>query len=352
MYDGGAFMKAVARADLDEIVECTEDLWRSLRGSSVFLTGATGFFGVWLVSAFAHAERRLGLKIPLTILSRNPEAARARHGRILDEAGAELVAGDARTFAFPSGTFTHVMHGATSASASLNTNNPTEMFDVIVSGTRRVLEFARIAGCTRFLLMSSGAVYGPQPSAMHRIAESYGGGPPALDVASAYAEGKRAAEQLSVIVAHASGFELTVARGFAFVGPYLPLDTHFAIGNFIRDALAGGPVQILGDGTPYRSYMYGSDLATWMWTLLAKGRAGAAYNVGSDDGRPLSEIAARVALATGAVVHVAKQASPGAPPARYVPDTSRARDELGLTTRVALDDAIRRTVGFHLAPWS
>jgi nucleoside-diphosphate-sugar epimerase len=340
-------MAGISQADLDEVLETTEDVWRSLQGGRIFFTGATGFYGVWLLSAFAHAVSRLGLRIPTAILTRDPPAARAKYGAILDALGAELVAGDTRTFAFPSGSFSHVVHGATSASASLNASDPFEMFDVIAAGTRRVLELVATAGCSRFLLMSSGAVYGPQPSSMTHVAESYGGGPSTLDVANAYAEGKRAAELLSAISARASGFELVSARGFAFVGPYLPLDTHFAIGNFLRDAMAGGPIRILGDGTPYRSYMYGSDLAAWMWTLLVKGRAGTAYNVGSDDGRPLREIASRVAAQTGVEVHVAKEAPPNHAPARYVPDVSRAKSELGLAIGVPLDEAIARTLSFH-----
>jgi dTDP-glucose 4,6-dehydratase len=85
-----------------------------------------------------------------------------------------------------------------------------------------------------------------------------------------------------------------------------------------------------------------------MWTLLASTRAAAAYNVGSDDGHPLAEVAARVAAATGAVVQIAKQPIPGVPAQRYVPDIARAR-ELGLTLRVDLDEGIRRTLAFHRA---
>ncbi|HVJ94465.1 MAG TPA: NAD(P)-dependent oxidoreductase [Labilithrix sp.] len=342
-------MPALFRTDLDEILESTEEVWRSLRGARVFLTGATGFFGVWLLSAFAHAQRRLGFPVPLTILTRDPEAARRKHGPLLEALEADVIGGDTRTFEPPSGTFSHFIHGATSASAALNASDPLEMFDVVVSGTRHALEVARAVGCSRFLLMSSGAVYGPQPSSLTHVPETFGGGPPILDPASAYAEGKRAAEHLSVLFARSSGFDVTVARGFAFVGPYLPLDAHFAVGNFLRDAMRGGPIRILGDGAPYRSYMYGTDLAAWMWTLLVRGRPGAAYNVGSDDGRPLREIAARVADATGVEVHVAKEPPPGHVPSRYVPDVSLARTELGLTARVGLDDAIRRTLAFYAA---
>jgi dTDP-glucose 4,6-dehydratase len=181
-------MRRLAKTDLDEIVDATEDVFRGLRGARLFLTGATGFYGVWLVAALAHARLKLGVEIPLTILTRDPDAARARHGAVLEAAAAELVRGDARTFAFPEGTFTHVVHGATSASAQLNANDPFEMFDVITSGTRRALELARRSGAQRFLLMSSGAVYGTQPTTLTNVPETFTGGPDPLDVANANAE--------------------------------------------------------------------------------------------------------------------------------------------------------------------
>lgn len=319
--------------DLDETLAATEPVWRSLAGARIFLTGGTGFFGTWLVAAFAHARKRLDLDVSLTILSRDPERAA---GPLTE--GATFVRGDVRTFAFPDGAFTHILHGATASSAALP---PRETFDVILEGTRHVLDFADAARAGRFLYVSSGAVYGAQTTT--HVAEDARSGPPILEVASAYGEGKRAAELLSLLRARG----LVVARGFAFVAPFLPLDVHFAVGNFIRDALAGGPIRISGDGTPYRSYLYGTDLATWLWTLLVRGEERTAYNVGSDDGRPLREIAARVAAAAeGVEVHVAKAPPPGHVPSRYVPDVRRAR-ALGLEVRVGLDEAIRRTIRFH-----
>ncbi len=334
--------------DLDHIIASTSPLWEELRGKRIFITGATGFIGCWLLETFVWANRHLRLNATATILTRDSQRLKQRAPHLAD-CGLELVVGDVRNFVFPEGEFSHIIHAATESSAELNARQPKVMFDTIVEGTRHCLDFAARSGSTKFLLTSSGAVYGKQPEKMAHVTEDFNGGPDPLDPGSAYAEGKRAAELLCALAAKETVLKVEIARCFAFVGPYMKLDAHFAIGNFIRDHMEGVSIQVRGDGTPVRSYMYASDLMIWLWTILFRGTSCRAYNVGSEDGISIADLARGVAETGSARTPVEILGKPvaGAPVARYVPNTERTRQELGLRCTVSLGAAIERTIEWN-----
>jgi dTDP-glucose 4,6-dehydratase len=336
--------------DLDHVLAHTQGIWEELRGKRLFITGGTGFFGCWLLESFLWANEKLKLQASAVVLTRNAEAFRQKAPHLAGNPAIRLHPGDIKSFAFPSGEFSHVLHAATEATAKLNEEDPLALYDTIVTGTRRALEFARQAGARRFLLTSSGAVYGRQPSELTHAGEDFSGGPDPTQPRWTYGEGKRAAELLCSLYAKQHGLEPTIARCFAFVGPYLPLDIHFAVGNFIRDGLQGGPIRVNGDGTPFRSYLYAADLAVWLWTILLRVQPVRAYNVGSEAGLPISEVARRVGgvFEPRIAVQIAKAPPPGQPPERYVPATVRARSELGLGEMISLEEAVRRTIRWHL----
>jgi nucleoside-diphosphate-sugar epimerase len=347
-------------SDLDQVLDATRDYWEHLRGERIFITGATGFFGCWLLETFAWANRRLNLDARATILSRHPERLNKKLTHLQSEP-IEAVTGDVRNFAFPAGTFSHLIHAAAESSTDLNSRAPRQMFDTVVQGTRHCLDFAEQAHTRRCLFVSSGAVYGKQPPELNHISEDFPGGPDPLDPASAYAEGKRAAELLCVLATRKSGLQPSIARCFAFVGPYMKLDAHFAIGNFIRDYLQADAIRVQGDGTTVRSYMYASELMIWLWTILFRGKPCRAYNIGSEDAVSIAALAREVASVSrdesdapvvsrrrgGLPVEIAREPIIGAPVARYVPCTRRAREELGLTCSIPLRDAIVRTIAWN-----
>ena len=333
--------------DLDHVLDQVGPLWEDLRGARLFLTGGTGFFGCWLLESLLWADDRRRLGVEVVVLPRSPGAFARKAPHLAGHRAVRLYEGDVRDFADPEGTFSHVIHAATEANAALNAEAPRVMFDTIVEGTRRTLDLAQRSGASRFLLTSSGAVYGRQPAELTHVGEDYPGAPDPTDPRSAYGEGKRVAEHLATLAYHAHGLGAVIARSFAFVGPYLPLDIHFAVGNFVRDALAGGPVRVAGDGTPYRSYQYAADLMVWLWSILLRGVPGRPYNVGSEEALTIGDVARRVAASEGVAWVVDREPIAGAPATRYVPSTARARDELGLRCSIGFDDAIARTVRWH-----
>jgi len=345
-------VKPLPPEDLAHVLTHTRELWTEARGKSFFITGGTGFFGMWLLESFAYINDALGLDMRATVLTRDQAAFALKAPHLTSRADLRFIAGDVRTFAFPAGRYDYVIHAATEASAKLNDEAPHEMLDAILGGTRHVLDFAAECGVKKLLLTSSGAVYGKQPSDITHITEDYLGAPDPLLPGSAYGEGKRVSEHMCVVHARQHGYETKIARCFAFVGPHLPLDTHFAIGNFIRDAMRGDPIKIGGDGTPTRSYLYASDLAVWLWTLLFKAPSARAYNVGSGDDLNILRLAETVASCqkSDSRIQVAQSADTSRPITRYVPTTARASTELGLNVKVALTDAIVRTAAWHALP--
>jgi nucleoside-diphosphate-sugar epimerase len=333
-------------ADLDHILDHTRGLWEELRGERIFITGGTGFFGCWLLESFAWANDRLGLNASALVLTRDPDAFRKKVPHLATHLAIHFHSGDVRSFEFPVGSFTHIIHAATESSVKLNSESPLLMLETIVDGTRRTLEFARQSGAKKILLTSSGAVYGKQPQEMTLIPEDYQGAPDPTDPLCAYGEGKRVAETLFSMYAGKYGFESKIARCFSFVGLYLPLDIHFAIGNFIRDGLNGGPIIIKGNGTPIRSYLYAADLAIWLWTILMRGKTSRPYNVGSDECQSIADTGRMVAraFAPPLKVDIRGKVYPDQEVERYIPSTSRAKEELGLTSYFPFQDALIRTI--------
>jgi len=339
----------ILHEDLDHILEHTKTLWEDLRGKKVFITGGTGFFGKWLLESFVWTNDQLKLDAQMLVLSRDPSSFKERFPHLANASCIEFHRGDVRNLVFPHGQFDFIIHAATDASAQLNPENPLLMVDTIVEGTQRTLEFARNCSAKRLLLISSGAIYGKQPPELSHMPEDYLGAPDTTQPSSAYGEAKRIAELLCGIYQKQYDLEVMIARCFAFVGPYLPLDIHYAIGNFISDGLTGGPIYVSGDGTPYRSYLYAADLAIWLWTILFRGVPGETYNVGSEDAISIKDLAYEVsaAFSHSLKIVIAKSPVPGRPPERYVPSVKKARENLGLDPWIKLDEALHRTIKWN-----
>ncbi|HEY8025383.1 MAG TPA: NAD(P)-dependent oxidoreductase [Burkholderiaceae bacterium] len=317
-----------------------------LAGTNIFITGGTGFFGLWLLSALDHLNRQ-GARIRATVLSRDPARFLQSQPYWATRDWLAFHRGNVRDFAFPQERYDLLIHAATDTSVAAQAN-PMEIFADIVDGTRHVLDFAVQSGIKRTLLTSSGAVYGPQPADISHITEDARFACAPESAASAYGEAKRAMELLGTLYHAKYGLESVIARCFAFAGPGLPLDGHFAIGNFINDALYADAIMVKGDGTPLRSYLYGADLSVWLLTLLAIGKPAYPYNVGSDQAVSIAGLAdtVRDVVAPEKTCNISARPVQGAARQQYLPAIERCRNELGLDVWTPLKRAIELAAAY------
>ncbi|GAC1621925.1 MAG: NAD(P)-dependent oxidoreductase [Nevskia sp.] len=338
--------RGLPQRDLDEILDRAAEQWRLLAGTRWFITGGTGLIGSWLLRAIAHANERLDCGIRVVVLSRNADRAKIRLPFLVDTEGFFVESGDVRSFERPVEPFDVCVHAATDVADPVRAADHLAVFDANVSGTRRVMEYAAQCGVRRLLLTSSGAVYGRQPVEIERIPETYEGAADPLIPANAYAISKRAAEWLAIACGGQAGIEVKIARIYALIGPSIPLDGPFAAGNFIANVLAGRNIEIHGDGSPLRSYLYMSDACVWLLRILIDGMPGQAYNVGSETAVSIRALAEAVIAASGKPLQldVRQPVVHGRSPARYIPDTAKARNTLNLAEYTPFATAVERTL--------
>ncbi len=308
----------------------------------ILLTGGTGFFGKALIRFWLNQESK-NRPDSVTVFSRRADTFKATHPEFKSSSWLNTHAGDILNLnTLPQDDdFTHVIHAATD-STHVKDQTAIVRHRQIVDGTKNLLEYTAKKKINRFLYISSGAVYGHAPKGMAQISEEFDGSPDPLDERNVYGASKRSAEHLCALYGNQYEFEWLIARCFAFVGPDLPLDVHFAIGNFLRDAIHKIPIVIKGDGTPIRSYMDQRDLAHWLSELLLKGRPGHAYNVGSDQGISIIDLATlinNIISPTNQII-VLSNKNTHEKHAVYVPSIEKIKNHLAVKLNFTLPESI------------
>lgn len=334
-------IKPLDKADLDGVLEVGERFLLPLVDKSILITGASGFVGSWLVESLCHARNELGGKGRTILLNRK---ATSRQLSLHQNAKTiQIVEGDIRDDLSHLSGIDLVIHAATSASQKLNVDNPKEMKSVIVGGMESLIEFSVQNKC-RLVNLSSGAVYGLSHVGERCFSEDRDRVRDQLIDRSQYHQSKIEAEDLLIHGRDSRGLDFVNARLFAFLAPLLPIDTHFAAGNFIRDALFNEHINVNGNGESVRSYLYGTDLATWLFALSAFGGSGESYNIGSPNPLTIRELATHVASTSGKRVQFANNETYGNP--MYVPCVEKCQTQFDLTVSVQIEDAIQRTLSW------
>lgn len=231
-----------------------------------------------------------------------------------------------------------IIHAANETSPEAHADSCRMLWSTIDSW-RNILKIGRACGCQRILLVSSGAVYGEIGS--NGASESDPANINFMDPRNSYALGKQICEQSAAAEQNNSPFDIVIARCFSFIGPGLPLDQAYAIGNFIRDAITNNSIRIKSDGSAVRSYLHMKDLVVWLLTILVKGARGEAYNVGSERQVTIRELAHLVSEEVGGASKVIIEGMPsrGVGTNIYYPRIDKAKG-LGLSESQDLRNSI------------
>ncbi|TGL57200.1 NAD-dependent epimerase/dehydratase family protein [Leptospira ognonensis] len=325
--------------DLDFIIQMLD--FRKLQNQNLLLTGGTGFIGRWFIESFLHANKELSLNASLTIITRNVKKFLDAYPKYKSVQSLKYWETDVRNLGEIPMKFSFVIHAAADSESRSKPFQAIETIETITSGTKNMLSLAYEMEAEKFLFLSSGAVYG---KISEPVSETYAGAPDLRSNAS-YGESKRMAELLCNIYAENSKLNVSIARIFSLVGPGLPLNLNFAIGNFIRDFISKREIVIRGDGNPIRSYIYASELMVWLWKILLESRSGETYNVGSDESISMGDLARKISfdLASVKILNETKSETRDV----YVPVITKAKKDLGLEIQISLEKSIQKTIEFY-----
>ncbi|MBU0952189.1 MAG: NAD-dependent epimerase/dehydratase family protein [Elusimicrobia bacterium] len=321
-----------------------------LKNEKIFITGGTGFIGTWLAELIAFLNDNYRFNTNMVLMSKNAFSFSSKVPHLTTRKDIVLIEKDIRDFFELPDDVSYIIHAAADPDNRKHSSEPIKTMEVISKGTDSILSAAtRLSNIKSILNISSGLIYGGQPFDLERISESFHGGPDCDSIVSIYSEAKRYTETLCTAYRNQFKLPILTARPFAFLGPYQLIDKPWAINNFIRDSLLGGPIRILGNENTVRSYMYASDMAFWFLSILSNGKAGLAYNVGSPNSITLKNLAEKISNNFPNKIKIVSELPPNknADKSRFVPDTTLANEFLGLKETVDIEDALRRTITWY-----
>ena len=321
--------------DLDVILG-DKSLFEAYRGKRVTLLGGSGFIGKWVLSSFIHSNEFENTNIDISVIATDAGKLKESYGErtkdfeFLDLDFSKLPIG----YCLPESDF--FLHAATSTNPRSHIDGLNSILQIAQNSTQAIIESARkYQNLPRVIHLSSGIVYPRDSNLVQGLPETRV--VPEKVKQKSYRGAKLLIEEL--ITESVSAGEMLAAnpRLFAFSGPGLPIDEHFAVGNFLRDALCGVPLRITGNPHTRRSYMYPTDLVTWLLTILSDPED-IPTNVGSDVPVTLEELANVISgISSQSQVEIAGSV---APPDSYFPSVFTARERYGLQLKVGLEEGL------------
>ena len=273
--------------EIESILKVTKNLWRRAEKKNFFFTGCTGFFGIWLLKVFSEANKKFNLRSNFYVLTRNKKIKKTFFYKIVNNNKLKFIYGDIRNFKFhklPKIDF--IIHGATtSAEETFNKQNYKTKYSIIVDGTLNILNFSNKKNCKNFFYMSSGAVYGYQKNKFKFNENLKINNKKKIKVENditILGKAKLVAENFVKDNFKTKKSNYFIARFFSFVGPFVPLKIHYAVGNFLLNSILKKNIFLKSSGKSLRTYMYIKDCIIWivMGIFLKNNITNKVFNIG------------------------------------------------------------------------
>jgi nucleoside-diphosphate-sugar epimerase len=341
----------IIKQDVLNIFEMHSMLPEPLRNSHIYITGGTGFLGTWLLELICGLNDEFDFKIRATIATRSIAKFSLKCAHLLKRKEFTFQSSDVRNLVELPHDTTHIIHAAATSNRDHFASFPTSSFENNIDSTLQIFRLAtQLGSIQNVLLVSSSLVYGKLPDEIESIKEDLSGRvSSSLDTNNIYAESKRACESVAAGFLTEMKLPISVARPFSLVGPYQSLELPWAVTNFIQEALKGGPIKIMSDGSVVRSVMYASDFANWILHMTAYAKPRSVYNVGSPEPTDLLSLAKVIKSyfkkEPQILTSLGNNSIGG--DRKVVPNVDRAKNELQLKVTVNLETAIHRSLDWH-----
>ncbi|MBA7507782.1 UDP-glucose 4-epimerase [subsurface metagenome] len=308
------------------------------RAEKVLVTGGAGFIGSWL------CDRLIEEGHEVVCIDNLGSGNKKNVEHLFSNSRFKFIKHDIREPLEIEEKIDHIFHLASRPSPADFEEYSIDILLTNAVGTCNMLELAR-KDDARFLLASSSEVYGDPK--VHPQPEDYWGNVNPLGSRSVYDEGKRYAESLTAAYHRRYGLDVRTARIFNTYGPRMRPDDGRVISNFIVQALRGESITVYGDGSQTRSFCYVSDMVEGLKKLMfLDDLSGEVVNLGNPDEITILEVAELVKKLTGSNSKITFVPLPKDDPKRRNPDISKAKEMLGWTPKVGLEDGLLKTISY------
>ena len=338
------------KSDCELVFQKASGKLKKLSGSTLLITGGTGFFGSWVSELVFYMNENHKMNVRLYLVDRDFEDFKSSLPHLVESENMKFIRSDIRHLTEIPSEVNYIIHAANNPDNRFHSSRPLESMTTVAEGIRAVVKSSSLTqNLLKIVNISSSSVYSMGKDCDKNFIESDQGYAFNKKIKNCFGEANRYGESLCHAARNEFRLPIINVRPFTFCGAYQSIDSPWAINNFINDAINKRPISIFGDGNTVRSYMYGADLAVWLIIIMLYSEDGKTYNVGNGTGFSLREIAEKVSsfFQPSPSVLLNTSLTIQSNNTLLLPDISKAEKDFGLAQYTDIDRSIKRTVEWY-----